>query len=94
MHNLSCAGCSLQTPFGLEDGQTVTFRFAGHIILAGEVIWERGHTTGVQFREPLHEAMVAHISNNPTSSSAKFLHDRFGRPVEGRMRRNFPLHFA
>ena len=94
VRNLSSHGCSLETPFRLAADQVVMFKFLGQILVSGEIMWQHERTAGVRFVEPLHEAIVAHITHQRRPSAAVMLQDRFGRPVEGRSRRAYPLRIA
>lgn len=81
---LSTLGCRLVTSAGLLDaGQRVTIEPKGMDSVVGHVKWVSDLQAGIEFADPLNEALVERLLNDavPRTVGAASLVDRFGRPV-------------
>ena len=64
LHDLSPEGCLLDSGNGfLIAGDCVTLRFACGVRVAGRVTLLHGRMGRVEFDQPLHQAVLAHILN-------------------------------
>jgi hypothetical protein len=60
--NLSVNGCRIETSNGFVfPGDPIILRLPGTIRVVGTVVWREGRDAGVEFRSPLHPAVVAHL---------------------------------
>ena len=81
--DLSTHGCRTETLVSLlRAGDSVTIKFPNNLVIGGEVAWHEGRKAGVKFREPLHDAVVTHLSFKPAARRLQWdLRDQFGRSV-------------
>ena len=62
LSDLSVNGCCLRTSNGfVEAGDTIMLIFPDQIHMVGQVVWRDGRNAGVEFRTPMHEALVSHL---------------------------------
>lgn len=89
--DLSEAGCRMELDRGaVEQDQFVVVRPGALEGVAGRVRWTRGNAAGVEFADPLHPAVVDHVSGGrelaghapapPRGLDSGFT-DNFGRPL-------------
>jgi hypothetical protein len=85
-YDLSTHGCMLHSSNGfVEPGDTILIRFTGRVAVEGKVIWQERRTAGIEFAEPVHPLIVAHLSfrDGKADLNATLGRDRFGRPMVG-----------
>lgn len=80
---LSPLGCKLVIRAGsLTQGQRVVIKPKDIEGLPGVVKWISDIDAGIEFDQPLHQAIVDHLLAEPQQSGAdKAIVDRFGRPM-------------
>lgn len=80
---LSTLGCKLVIRTGaLSQGQRVVIKPKDIEGLAGVVKWVADINAGIEFDQPLHQAIVDHLLAGPPQTGAdKAIVDRFGRPM-------------
>ncbi|MCA1661445.1 MAG: PilZ domain-containing protein [Novosphingobium sp.] len=89
--DLSEAGCRMELGEGaVEPDEVLVVRPGGLGGLTGRVRWTRGNAAGVEFADPLHPAVVDHVSGErelegqaprpPRPANSGFT-DNFGRPL-------------
>jgi hypothetical protein len=59
----SCEGCKVEFVERPAVGEHVWVRFNGLEAIEGSVRWVEGHTGGVQFLRPLHEAVFERLAS-------------------------------
>jgi hypothetical protein len=89
--DLSQAGCRMEVDDAeLDDDQMVIVRPGALGGVSGRVRWTRGNAAGVEFTDPLHPAMVDHVSGEreleghappPRRHEKSGFTDNFGRPL-------------
>ena len=82
--NLSIAGCMVDAgDHGLlQAGSSIQIQFPHVGIVSGVIVWVRSGYCGIQFEEPLHEAIVRQLGFRPLPAKAEFFRDQFGRPAK------------
>jgi hypothetical protein len=79
-YDLSVDGCMmglLEGPAPVS-GTACDLSLPDGTLLRGTVAWSVGTQCGVQFAEPIHEAVVRHLGFKPSPQPTDF-HDKFGR---------------
>ena len=89
--DLSEAGCRMELAEGaIEKDQLLVVRPGSLAGVAGRVRWTRGNAAGVEFADPLHSAVVDHVSGEreleghapaPARPVNSGFTDHFGRPL-------------
>ena len=88
--DLSQAGCRMEVEDAeLDDDQMVVVRPGALDGVSGRVRWTRGNAAGVEFTDPLHPAVVDHVSGEreleghapPPRREKSGFTDNFGRPL-------------
>lgn len=89
--DLSQTGCRMEVDDAeLDDDQLVIVRPGALGGVSGRVRWTRGNAAGVEFTDPLHPAMVDHVSGEreleghappPSRQEKSGFTDNFGRPL-------------
>lgn len=88
-YDLSTHGCMLHSSHGfVEPGDTILVRFTHRVAVEGKVIWQQNRTAGIEFAEPVHPLIVAHLSfrDDKADLNQTLGRDRFGRPMVGAKR--------
>lgn len=86
VHNLSSAGCLIETTtIAITADEVIRLRFMEDISVDGHLVWQQGRLAGVRFSSELHQAVVEHLGFRvPAANEDLFiLKDRFGRPLPG-----------
>lgn len=89
--DLSEAGCRMELDAGaVAKDQFLVVRPGALAGVAGRVRWTRGNAAGVEFADPLHPAVVDHVSGErelagtappPRRPANSGFTDHFGRPL-------------
>ena len=89
--DLSQAGCRMEVDdAALDEDQLVIVRPGALGGVSGRVRWTRGNAAGVEFVDPLHPAVVDHVSGEreleghappPPRRQKSGFTDHFGRPL-------------
>ena len=85
-YDLSTYGCMLHSTRGfVEPGDMILVRFTDRVAVEGKVIWQQNRTAGIEFAEPVHPLIVAHLSFRDAKAELNETlgRDRFGRPMVG-----------
>ena len=93
-YDLSTRGCMLHSTRGfVEPGDMSLVRFTDRVVAEGKVIWQQNRTAGIEFAEPVHPLIVAHLSFRDAKAELNETlgRDRFGRPMVGAKK---PRRFA
>ena len=70
LYDVSLTGCRFDcATCDLCRGDRIVFRFGEEIKVAGRIAWRRGNTAGVQFDNPLPEAISQHLRAEPAADS-------------------------
>jgi hypothetical protein len=66
LFDLSPTGCRIDSSaWYLSKGDEIVFAFSEEISVSGKIAWRRGHTAGVQFDDPLPDAIARHLRFEP-----------------------------
>lgn len=86
VHNLSSAGCLIETTtVAIAADEVIRLRFMDDISVDGYLVWQKGRLAGVRFSNELHQAVVEHLGFRVPAADKDLLvlKDRFGRPLPG-----------
>ena len=84
VYDLSTNGCMLEASAGfVEPGDTILVRFTSRVAVEGKVIWHERRNAGIEFAEPVHPLIVAHLTFREDKSElhGSYGRDQFGRPL-------------
>ena len=85
-YDLSEHGCMLHSARGfVEPGDMILLRFTDRVTVEGR---QQNRTAGIEFAEPVHPLIVAHLSFRDAKAELNETlgRDRFGRPMAGARR--------
>lgn len=85
LRDLSREGCLVETRGGgLRQGAAIVLHLPSAGWTSGTVLWARDHAGGVEFHEPIHDAVVKHLGFRNVTDSGLDFKDRFDRRITRR----------